>query len=210
MERLVVWSGLDAQRWEVVHLDLSEDGVVGTGTQIGVDPLPYRLDYRLEAREGFVTTLLDVRVQGAGWSRGLHLRHDGAGAWSWDTELSGDGPELDPPGEDRAVAEELREARDCDLGLSPLTNLMPIRRHELHITDGAADVVVAWVSVPDLRIHQYPQRYETVRLGPGGAVVRFIDRGLSAGFTADLVLDPEGVVEIYPELARTVRGKDAD
>jgi hypothetical protein len=34
--------------------------------------------------------------------------------------------------------------------------------------------------------------------------VRFIDRGLSEGFTADLVLDADGLTELYPELAERV------
>lgn len=206
MEHLIVWKGLDAQRWEVAHLSLDPDGVVGTGTQIAVDPLPYRLDYTLEAHSGFVTRRLDVRVRGEGWWRRLELQHDGIGAWSWDVDVDG-GLELDAPGADPAMVEELTEARDCDLGLSPVTNLMPIRRHHLNTSDASADIVAAWVSVPDLRLYSYRQRYESVGRQGEGSVVRFIDRGPSAGFSAELVLDSEGVIEIYPELARRVRGR---
>jgi hypothetical protein len=77
-----------------------KSGVSAYASVIGVDPLPYQLDYRLKARGVFVTTLLDARVQ------------DG-------------------------VADKLRDLRDCDLGLSPPTNLMPVRRHGLHIDNGA-------------------------------------------------------------------------
>jgi uncharacterized protein len=64
--------------------------------------------------------------------------------------------------------------------------------------------VAAWVSVPDLRVHAYPQRYEAVRRTSSGSIVRFIDRGLHAGFTADLVLDLDCLVVNYPQLARRV------
>jgi uncharacterized protein len=205
MERLVVWSGLDAERWEVAHLSLDSNGVAGTGTQIGMDPIRYRLDYTLEAGFGFVTRRLDVRVQGEAWSRRLELRHDGDGGWSWEVEVDG-GSILGRPGAEPEMAEELVAARDCDLGLSPVTNLMPIRRYGLNTRNGSVDIVAAWVSVPDLRLHSYPQRYEGIGRDGEGSVVRFIDRGLSAGFTADLVLDSDGLIEIYPGLARRVKG----
>ena len=54
--------------------------------------------------------------------RGLLLEHDARGGWR----------------RDGAAAPELDGALDCDLGLSPLTNLMPVRRHALHEGAGPA------------------------------------------------------------------------
>jgi hypothetical protein len=48
------------------------------------------------------------------------------------------------------------------------------------------------------------RRYEFVRPKGEGAVVRFVDRGLSAGFSAELELDADGLIEVYPDLARRV------
>jgi len=76
MERLVVWKGLDADRWEVAHVRFSATGVAASGTQVGFEPVPYRLDYELEATHDFVTELLDVRVRGDDWSRRLLLSPD--------------------------------------------------------------------------------------------------------------------------------------
>jgi hypothetical protein len=203
VERLLFWSGLDSQRWEVAHFKLNSQGVTARGTQIGTEPVRYRMDYVLDARDGFVTRQLDVRAEGEGWSRGLVLRHDGRGAWTCDVEASGQ-VDLHAPGAERGVLEQLTEARDCDLGLSPVTNLMPIRRHGLNVDDGAADIVVAWVSAPDLKLYPYAQRYESIRRSAEGSLVRFIDRGLSEGFVADLRLDADGLIELYPQLAERV------
>ncbi len=203
VERLVIWRGLDGARWEAAHVEMTRHGVTASGTQIGIDPVPYHLDYRLEAPDDFVTRLLDVRVRGAGWSRSLVLRHDGGGRWDWGSEEEGE-VELDAPGGDLALAAELTDAVDCDLGLSPVTNLMPIRRHGLNVGDGAADIVVAWVSVPDLKLYSYAQRYESIRRSADGSLVRFIDRGLSEGFVANLRLDADGLIELYPDLAECV------
>jgi len=196
-----VWTGTDAERWEVVQLELSDDGVQATGTQVGVDPEPYRLDYDLDARTGFITRSLDVRVMAERWSRRLLLRHDGVGGWSWDVQEQGT-CELPAPGAAAELAGELTPARDCDLGLSPLTNLLPVRRHRLRQPGTRIDLVVVWVSVPDLALYPYRQRYEHVRSHDQGSTVRFVDLGLTPGFVADLELDADGLVHSYPDLAR--------
>jgi uncharacterized protein len=182
MLRLAIWQGIDEWRAEAARVDLGPRGLGATGTQIGADPSPYRLDYELEVGSGWITNRLSVRVTSAAGERGLLLEHDARGGWRLDGE----------------PAPALVGALDCDLGLSPLTNLMPVRRHALHERDGVAEILVAWVSVPDLSLHASRQRYEHVRPG----VVRFTDLGLHEGFTAELELDADGLVLLYPELAR--------
>jgi hypothetical protein len=76
---------------------------------------------------------------------------------------------------------------------------MPVRRHKLHEQPGTVDFAMAWVSLPDLKVHRSEQRYE--HLEPGR--VRFSD---DDGFTADLELDADGLVITYPGLARRVAG----
>jgi len=200
MARLVLWSGLDEWRTEAAWVDLTAAGITATGTQVGTDPVPYRVDYQLDAPEEFVTRRLQVRAAGTGWSRRVELLHDGAGRWSCTAEQEGE-VELPPAGGD---AETLGDVLDCDLGLSPLTNFMPVRRHALHERAGEADFVMAWVSVPDLEMFASAQHYEHVRREGPNSVVRFVDRGRFAGFTAELELDPDGLVLLYPELAQRV------
>ncbi|MGH8986744.1 MAG: putative glycolipid-binding domain-containing protein [Acidimicrobiia bacterium] len=200
MKRLVLWSGTDAWRAEAASLDLTARGVRAIGTQLGGDPLPYRVDYALDASDGFMTRRFDVRAAGTGWSRRVELTHGGDGAWTCAAEHDGD-VHLPPPGVD---AGSLEGALDCDLGFSPLTNLMPVRRYGLHEHTGAADFVMAWVSVPDLEVFASAQRYEHVRRRGSTAVVRFVDRGRFAGFTSELELDADGLVVVYPDLARRV------
>jgi hypothetical protein len=198
--RFVVWSGVDGWRAEVAGIDLTDSGVKATGTQIGIDPHPYRLEYKLEATENFVTRKLYVEAEGEGWRRRLKLVHDGQGTWSCLTQKRGELDLPDPGGEVTAVAGAL----DCDLGLSPVTNLMPVRRHDLHKGPGAYDFLMAWISVPGLGLHPSRQRYEHQRLTDGGAVVRYV--GEHRDFVGDLEVDGDGLVIFYPALARRVRG----
>jgi hypothetical protein len=75
---------------------------------------------------------------------------------------------------------------------------MPIRRSALDRRAGSEDFVMAWVAVPDLKVHASPQRYEHVRPG----TVRFVS--LDSDFTAELELDDDGLVARYPRLAERV------
>ena len=181
MLRLAIWEGVDEWRAEAARVDLHPSGVDAVGTQIGVG---YRLDYELDASVAWVTRRLSVTVTTSDGEWAVLLEHDGEGGWL----------------KDGADAPALAGALDCDLGLSPLTNLMPVRRHGLHERAVAAEIVAAWVAVPDLTVHASRQRYDHVRPG----VVRFTDLGLHKGFTADLELDADGLVLLYPNLARAV------
>ncbi len=197
--RFLLWSGLDGWRAEAVTVDFLPQGMRASGTQVGVDPVPYRLDYALETGQEFVTQRLHVRVTGDGWARRLGLFHDRDG-WGCEAGEEGEAP-LPPAGGDVAA---LRGAMDCDLARSPLTNLMPIRRHGLDQRPGAAEFLMAFVSVPDLGLHPSRQRYEHVRRNAHKAVVRYVDLGLFRGFTSELELDRDGLVLLYPQLARRV------
>jgi uncharacterized protein len=184
MTRAVVWQGLEEWLAEHAQVDVWDAGVTARGVQLGAEPEPYRAEYVLEAPHDWLTRRLEVDVSGGGWSRTLVLEHDGAGAWTVDGERA---PELDG-------------ALDCDLAFSPLTNLMPVRRHHLDERAGSQDFAMAWVSLPDLAVHRSPQRYEHLRPG----VVRF--SSLDDDFTADLELDADGLVVRYPRLAERVAG----
>jgi hypothetical protein len=159
--------------------------------------MPYRLDYVLETGNAFVTMLLDVSSRGAGWSRKLVLRGDGAGSWLIDADAEGHA-DLPPPGGDPAA---LAGALDCDLGLSPVTNLMPILRHGLLSGLGQAELTAAWVSVPDLGVRPDRQRYAAA----GTNLVRY--DALDGSFSATITVDDDGLVVDYPGIARRVRDR---
>jgi hypothetical protein len=151
VQRLLIWAGEEegwAGGWraETARVELNGDGLRATGTQLAIDPLPYRLDYRLDAScEGFVTRSLQVEAAGQGWERRLRLERDPGDEWTAD--VGGEG-ELDLPAGCSDIS-GLSDALDCDLGFSPLTNSMPVLRHGLHREPGKVDFLMAWVSVPD-------------------------------------------------------------
>ena len=197
--RAVAWTKVDPFGVEFVELDIDAGYLGATGVAIGTEPLPYRLDYELATGPDHLTTRLYVTCRGEGWRRALDLRRDDAGHWSVGTQDDGD-VDLPPVGGDMAT---LDDALDCDLELSPVTNMMPILRHGLLQGGGPVDLTMAWVAVPSLAVHADLQRYRHVRTEDDQHVVRFEAR--DGSFEADIVLDRDGVVLDYPEIARRLR-----
>ncbi len=94
---------------------------------------------------------------------------------------------------DRTLDVELGGLDCFDLGSSPLFNSLPVLRDGLLGGGKARDYVMRWVSVPELEVHEAPQRYEPL----GGGVVRFS----SEGFVADIRFGQDGLVDHYDGLA---------
>ena len=155
------------------------------GVAVHEHALPYRLDYWLETAAGF------------GWRRELVLARPQPGAWTIAAQAAGT-VDLPPPG---GTAAALADAVDCDLGLSPLTNTLPVLRLGLLSGGRPHDLLVAWISVPDLVVRPSAQRYTPKGADARGRpVVRYEDA--DGGFAADLTLDTAGYVLHYPGLAR--------
>jgi hypothetical protein len=181
---------------EFAEITLEPRRLGAQGVAIGAEPIPYRLDYTLETGPGFVTSRLRVTSRGEGWYRTLDLQHDGAGTWSVDAEEKGE-VELASVGGDPAT---FVGALFCDLALSPVTNLMPVLRHDLLAGGGPVELTAAWVSVPDLGVQADGQRYTFVRGAGDYRVVRY--EATDGTFAADITLDADGIVLDYPGIAR--------
>ncbi|HEX2186894.1 MAG TPA: putative glycolipid-binding domain-containing protein, partial [Chloroflexota bacterium] len=165
----VAWTGVPYPGVEFVEVTFEADRLRAAGVAVRAAPLLYRLDYQLETTAGFVTSALHVDVHGQGWRRRLELRRSPTGTWTALTSASGD-VDLPPPGGDLSG---LDPALDCDLGLSPLTNTMPVLRRGLLDGAGTVEFLMAWVAVPELTVSPQRQRYISMPPAPAGRVVRF-------------------------------------
>jgi hypothetical protein len=199
--RVVTWDKENGYGIELVDVELSSDRLAAGGVAIGWDPVPYHLEFRLATGAHWVTTRLEVTARGDGWHRMLDLRRSAAGVWTIDMKARGDAdPGLAPPGGDATLP---AAALDCDLGLSPLTNSMPVLRHDLLRRDGSLDFVMAFVDVPALSVRASRQRYTTI--GSVGDALRRIEyRALDSEFVSELRFDADGLVVDYPQLGRSV------
>jgi hypothetical protein len=197
--RTIAWTKPEPAGAELAEVTLLPDRIEAHGVAIGGGQWgPYRLDYGLQTVEGFVTAWLSATVRGTGWTRSLRLIRDGpSGGWSAKRTESGEPPF-------RPIVDSLEPlagALDCDLGLSPLTNTMPVLRHELLSGGGPVDFTMAWVAVPSLEVHLSRQRYSFVRAEADGySVVHFETPGDT--FEADITFDRDGLVVEYPGIGR--------
>jgi hypothetical protein len=190
------WSKDDPYGSEFAELRIGADRLSAVGVAIGNEPEPYRLDYSLETAAAFVTARVEVETRGPSWRRRLVLeRRDGV--WTAATESDG-GPGLPAPGGDMS---RFDDALDPDLALSPVFNTMPVLRHRLLAGGSAPELLMVWISVPDLAVHPSPQRYTYAGARDALHVVRFE----SDDFAEDILYDDTGVVVDYPGIARRLR-----
>jgi hypothetical protein len=181
---------------EFAEIGITADNLTAGGVALGSAPVPYRLDYELETTAGFATAWLRVTSRGEGWRRELELMREDNGTWS----IAADGKghlDLPPAGGD-AVA--LTGTLDCDLGLSPVTNMMPILRHHLLHGGRPIDLVMAWVAVPGLSVRADGQRYRHLSSAADHHIIRY--EASDGSFAADITVDLDGVVIDYPGIAR--------
>jgi uncharacterized protein len=190
--RSIAWIKDDPPGTEFAEVALTPDRLQATGVAIGSAPMPYRLDYVLETTAGFVTALMHVTAQGQGWKRSLELRRSPSGNWTANAAADGQ-VELPTAGGDLSA---LTDAFDCDLGLSPLTNTLPVLRHGLLSARGSVDFVMTWISVPDLGVRMSGQRYTFVRAEGDDYIIRY--EALDSDFCAEITFDQHGLVIDYP------------
>jgi len=178
--RRVAWRRFDdVPTDEHCTLTLRDSGLSLMGTVLGSEAgVPVRIEYRVLTDAAGLTTAVHVRDLRGFEQRALALARDAKGAWSVDG----------------MPARSLKGCSDVDLGCSPSTNTLPIRRLRLGL--GVSQTIqAAWVRFPDLTVHKAAQTY--TRLD------EFTYRYESGTFNAELTVDDEGLVTEYAEWRRT-------
>jgi hypothetical protein len=200
--RLLAWLGPDPARVDVAHVELNSDQLRARGSSV---TSAYVLTYELVTGPRWVTSRLDVRADADGWRRTLTLRRSPGGEW---TSSRADLPTDGEPQSRTFDHPELAEALDCDLGLCPLTNTMPILREGL--VDASrrgeprrAELIMAWVAVPELEVVSSEQWYDAgVPVAGGGAQIQF----QAGSFREHIEVDVDGLVVSYPSIGRRLVG----
>jgi hypothetical protein len=178
--RRVAWRRSDeVETDEHCTLTLRDGGMSLIGTVLGAEAgLPIRIEYRVLADRAGMTTAMHVRDLRGFETRTIALERNAKGSWTVDG----------------AAARGLKGCTDVDLGCSPSTNTLPIRRLRLAI--GASDTIqAAWVRFPELTVVKAAQTY--TRLD------EFTYHYASGTFEADLTVDDDGLVGEYAEWRRT-------
>ena len=180
---MLTWSVEATGGFDTAWVTIDGDRLEAEGRAVGQLGRAYWIDYRLETGDRWIHRRMRVESRWQGGGATLDLRRDDGGGWTVNGEPRPD----------------LAEALDCDLMACPLTNTMPIRRHDLHRREGEQAFLMAFIEVPSLRVVANEQRYTHLRALPeGGAIVRYA----SGSFSSDLRIDGDGFVVEYPQLGR--------
>jgi hypothetical protein len=178
--RRVAWRRSDeVDADELCTLTVRDNGLSLVGTVLGAEEgRPVRVEYRVLADRAGLTTAAHVRDLRGFETRTIVLERDAKERWTVD-----------------GIAKRaLKGCTDIDLGCSPSTNTLPIRRLRLAI--GASHTIqAAWVRFPELVVVKAAQTY--ARLD------EFTYRYASGTFEAELTVDDEGLVTAYAEWRRT-------
>lgn len=169
--------------WTVAHprlagaerctLNPDLDGWVLAGVVVAAyERRPLDVRYRVTVDGGWATRSVTIATDDLTQPGALHLDRSTDGTWTIDGE----------------AAPELEGCVDVDVGVTPATNTLPIRRLGLDIGD-EEEVDVAWVRFPGLRVERGRQTYARVAAD--------VWRYSSDGFTADLTVDEDGLVVRY-------------
>ncbi len=186
MERDVIWVPWEGPGLEHLHLRQDANGVLVDSIIIGLDRgRPFRLRYRIRCDTGWRALEVTLGLLGPREVE-LALVSDGQGRWGT------------PDGQGVSA---IQGTVDVDISATPCTNTLPIRR--LGLKPGqSAELTVAYLAVPELRLETVRQRYTCLEARPDGGRYRY--ESPARGFVAELVVDRDGLVVDYPGRFRRV------
>ena len=101
--------------------------------------------------------------------------------------------------EQNRVIEVLHGCSDVDIQVTPFTNTLPIKRLNLKQNE-SKEIAVVYVSVPELNLSKFEQRYTCLSKDKDGGVYKY--ESLISGFTSELKVDADGLVVDYPGIFR--------
>jgi uncharacterized protein len=169
--KTIRWRPLDESGLEHLELTISRDVVTARSAIIGA-----RAGWFYEmtlAPDWTFRHIAITRTDGAWWT----LTVDGKGNWR----------------DDKGLRPDLDGCIDIDLSGSPFTNTLPILRVPLEI-GVPQNFTMAWISLDALTVKPHRQIYTAL----GGNRYRY-ENG-DGSFSAELVVDDDGLVLDYPTL----------
>ena len=184
--RSILWRRVDEPGAEIMELRRSEPEWNLRGTAVlSFDGRPAHVRYDVTCDRPWRTRSVDLVETWGDETRSLHLEADQGARWWW--------------GGDEIVA--VSGSVDVDLGMTPATNTLPIRRLALALGE-SRELTVAWIRFPDLVVEPLRQRYTRLQ------AQRYRYESIVSGFSADIDVDELGLVTRYSELWELVASFD--
>jgi uncharacterized protein len=185
--RTVLWQGIQSPGSEWCTLEREPEGWRFRGIVLAeVATVPVLVQYAVALASDWSTRVVEIVMRSGDASEPRELTLTVAPDQRWQiTRVPSPNPAM--PQDD---LQALLGFVDVDLGFSPVTNTLPIRRLNPAIGEAVA-VTAAWVRFPELTIEPLPQRY--IRL----AERRYRYESAGGAFVAEIEVDDLGLVTAY-------------
>ncbi len=184
--RTVLWQAAEGIGLEHVLLTEDSKGIHVQSSVIGVEEnSPYCLQYQIHCDGRYQVRSVEAHVIGGA---SLSLWTDGQGHW-FDAQ--------------KQPITSIFGCIDVDITATPFTNTLPIRRVEWEVGQ-QQKFLMAYILVPTLEIYADQQHYTCLVRRDSGSI--FLFESMSTGFTAQIVVDADGLVVDYPGLFKRVNG----
>jgi uncharacterized protein len=185
--RTVLWQRIDSPGSEWCVLERTPDGWRLHGIVLAaVATAPVLVHYAVALAPDWSTRAVEIAMRSGGAITPQELRLTVAPEQRWQIER-------EPP-QDTSVPQDdlevLHGLIDVDLGFSPATNTLPIRRLDSAIGESVT-VTAAWVRFPELTIEPLPQTYTRL------TERRYRYESAGGAFVAEIEVDELGLVTTY-------------
>lgn len=177
----ILWRRLDTPGHDACRLIRLDDGwrLQGSAAFLHEDGSPACACYEVDCDREWRTRRGRVRGSIGARNLDLHIERADDGQWRLDGK----------------AVDGMDGLLDLDLGFTPATNLLQLRRIALD-TGQTADVPVAWLDLPERGLRMLQQRYERRARGA------YWYEAPEYGYSALLRVNVLGFVEDYPQLWR--------
>src|SRR5215469_6456992 len=190
MEQHILWSPWSEPGIEHLRLLQHDDTILADSIIVGVrNRIPFRLHYEITCDAHWNVKQLDLGLLSSN-SKSVKIQTDGKGHW---TTYTGDPIPL------------LDGCIDVDISATPFTNTLPIRRLALR-PGQSAELLVAYVLVPEMELMTARQRYTCLKVTNSGGLYKY--ENMDSDFSAELPVDSNGFVFDYPGLFKSIWRSD--
>ncbi|MBD3886088.1 putative glycolipid-binding domain-containing protein [Phormidium tenue FACHB-886] len=177
-DHTILWRRIDLPGHDICYLWRSEAGWQLSGTAIFLfEQMPCLLSYEVSTNASWQTCIASISGHIGRSAVALTILPTANRHWS-------------------VNGLEVQEAAGCidlDLGFTPATNLIALRRLSLEMGE-RSQAPAAWLDFPDFKLKQLEQQYH--RISP--SEYEYVSPDV--GYAATLTVDSHGAVTHYPDL----------
>lgn len=172
--KTIMWSRLEGNGMEYCEISMHPATALKGQVVAEINGRPIAVSYGIQCGDDGATQSVDVSSRMDGMEQERSIVRSTEDTWYFN------GQEVS----------EFDGLKDVDLGITPSTNTLPIRR--LNLSPGESrEFTAVWLKFPDLTLAPLAQRYTRID------TATYLYESIKSGYRAKIHVDPDAVVMIY-------------